>query len=67
MPSKNQRDTCSWAVTFTRGKRGEQEKLTVFVLAQSPSSARKYGIDAAKARGADWAKSARAHTQKMGK
>lgn len=66
MPSKNQCATYSWAVTFTRGKRGDQEKLTVLVLAHSPSAARKSGIDAAKAKGADWAKSARAHAPKMG-
>lgn len=66
-PFKNQCANYFDGLNCTRGKREDQGKLTFLVVAHCPSAARKSGIGAAKVKGADWAKSARAHAQKMGK
>ena len=64
--SKNQCANYFGAVNCTRIKRGNQGKLPFLVVAHYPSAARKSGIGTVKTKGADWAKSARAHAPKMG-
>lgn len=65
-PSKSQCVKYFGVVNCTRRKRGNQGNLTFLVVAHYPSAARKSGIGTVKTKGADWAKSARAHAPKMG-